>query len=454
VILPEILQIVKNQLRDNEKCFLVGGAVRDHLLGRNVKDFDFSTSSDPRSLARKIADVLHGNFYVMDEARRTSRVIFPIDKLNNGVIDVSALQGDLLEDLQGRDFTINAMAIDLQDSEKIIDPLKGGRDLQEKWLRLCNNSSFKNDPVRVIRAVRYAIDLGLRIEPNTTVALKESVDLLNRISLERKRDEFFKIIQHNNSFPAILLLQKFQILSKLNLGPTAEHLDQYRIYELFQKILSSPASERGTGFFIAATFLSAFTGMVGDLSSYFSRQNSACHTGFQLGKFALLASKGMIESSVDPGLLSVFSREEKDIVEKSILFEKTIYALLLSEDSLDHRNVYRLHVQIGQPMIDILMMCLAGIASKPAAELDQQEWLSVVTRAADLLDICFHHPEIIHPKPLVNGDEIISGFQIPPGPLIGLLLNGLKEEQAAGVITKHEDALNWLENQIRQVKAS
>ena len=138
----------------------MGGAVRDIVLERDIQDFDFSSDSDPRKLARKVADRLGGVFYVMDEKRFTTRVILKRTTESPLVMDFSFLQGTLDNDLQSRDFTINAMAIDVRTHERILDPLKGGRDLQERWLRLCNPLSLVDDPVRVIRAMRYATELG------------------------------------------------------------------------------------------------------------------------------------------------------------------------------------------------------------------------------------------------------------------------------------------------------
>ena len=238
IVLPEVVQVVSQILKENENCYLVGGAVRDIVLGRRIQDFDFATDIDPRRLARKVADRLDGSFFVMDDKRFTSRVILPQVDQSRVVMDFSALQGTLENDLHQRDFTINSMAIDIRQPDTIIDPLKGGRDLQEKWLRPCKSSSFLDDPIRVIRAVRYATELGLKIESQTTSLITNAIELLDHVSPERKRDELFKILDIPRSYAAILILQKLGILRTLHLEPPTEHLGGLRTFELIQEMLS------------------------------------------------------------------------------------------------------------------------------------------------------------------------------------------------------------------------
>ena len=122
------------------QVYLVGGAVRDILLNRNVHDLDFVIlEGDVLEISRQVADKLNAAYYPLDPVRRTARVITKSEE-GTQVLDFAAPRGIGLEsDLTGRDFTINAMAIDLSDPLVLVDPLHGARDLHEKILRTCSS---------------------------------------------------------------------------------------------------------------------------------------------------------------------------------------------------------------------------------------------------------------------------------------------------------------------------
>jgi len=203
----------------NARLYLVGGAVRDILLQKPGRDFDLVCDFDPRNIARPFANLQKGAYYLLDSQRNTCRVILYEQNGRRVFYDFARMQGDELEiDLSRRDFTINAMAIDLQSPKKIIDPLGGAADLKEKVLRACSDSSFADDPVRVIRAVRYAVALNLAIDPRTLDALKAAVPLLSRISRERTRDELLKVLDSGRPDVGLRLLSRLDILNEAQLG--------------------------------------------------------------------------------------------------------------------------------------------------------------------------------------------------------------------------------------------
>lgn len=445
--LSQLVKIVQQRLGEDEKCYLVGGAVRDQILYRKVQDYDFAVSGDPRAIARRVADQLKAAFFVMDSVRCTCRVILPKESADRQVMDFTSLQGDITSDLMGRDFTINAMAIDLTDPDRIIDPLKGGRDLHEKWLRPCSSASFIKDPVRIIRAARYAASLGLRIETTTTKLIESAVGLLDKVSLERQRDEFFKIVDSQNAITAVLLLEKYSILEKLGLYGGGGITNQLREFERFEAILSSSSKNKNAGFFSAASFQSIFYPFRNELSSHFETKNSNNHSRFQLDKFFLLIKKNPNSNLAVP-IMQVFSNEELDWIDRLFKNESTSYNLLTSSVGLENRDCYFYYKNAGQVGIDLIFIGLAKIVSKPAAELEQHRWLEILARAEKLIRVWFEHPEIARPVPFVNGNEIMEKFNLQPGPLIGELLEKIKENQATSIIHNRKDAFDWLQNNL------
>ena len=134
--------------------YLVGGVVRDAYLRRPTTDIDIAVDGDAVGLARRVADWLGGDIFVMDRERGVARVLATRadERLS---LDFARFRGHTLEqDLQDRDFTMNAMAVDLHgDLQVLIDPLGGLTDLRRKVLRCCSSRSFADDPVRMLRAV-------------------------------------------------------------------------------------------------------------------------------------------------------------------------------------------------------------------------------------------------------------------------------------------------------------
>ena len=124
--------------------------------------------------------------------------------------------------------------------------------------------------------------------------------------------------------------------------------------------------------------------------------------------------------------------------------------MLTGDDEISNREAYLYFREVGESGIDLILLALAKIASKPAAELDQENWLRTVNKAARLCEIWFEYPEISQPTPLLNGNEIMSELSLHPGPIVGQLLASLKEEQAAGEIVDRKNALVWLNQKYRQ----
>jgi len=170
----------------NHEVYLVGGSVRDAILGRTVRDLDLTLAADGLALGRKLADRLRCPFVPLDDTDRTGRVVLR----RRFTIDISSFKGDSLEaDLRKRDFTINAMAVRLADlldgRPSIIDPLGGAADLAARRLKAVSEASFRDDPLRVLRAFRLAGQFGLDITPRTQTWIAACDDDLRRVSGER-----------------------------------------------------------------------------------------------------------------------------------------------------------------------------------------------------------------------------------------------------------------------------
>ena len=205
---------VRKALPDQE-IYLVGGAVRDMLLNRISRDLDFALPSNGISTARKIANILKADFMSLDDERDTGRVIFTDSDGTRTFLDFAVYRGDNLEeDIRNRDFTINAIAFDLQ-AQTIHDPLNGSSDLRAKLIRACSTTSISDDPVRILRAIRQAAAFQFKIDLETRKSMKQFSDLLLNTSPERKRDEIFKILEGPKPDAAIRALEMLGVFPYL-----------------------------------------------------------------------------------------------------------------------------------------------------------------------------------------------------------------------------------------------
>lgn len=184
-------------LATGQPCYLVGGALRDFLLGRPTADFDFATPYDPTKLARLFATRIGGRWFMMDRARKQSRVVLK-GREGQYTYDFAPFRSDSLEgDLRLRDFTINALAVEISGditAEDLLDPLDARSDLNHSILRVCSVEAFKDDPLRLLRGIRLAALLKMDFDRKTYDLMAAETFGLDRVSAERIRNELSMIL--------------------------------------------------------------------------------------------------------------------------------------------------------------------------------------------------------------------------------------------------------------------
>lgn len=175
--------------------YVVGGCLRDLLLGREVNDVDITVAGDTEAFPRHFARECGGTVFWLDRERGHSRVVIKGGG-EPATFDFAPLRGkDIIADLALRDFTINALAVPLQGEPGLIDPLGGVADIRAQVVRHCSASAFRDDPLRLVRAFRFAATLGFRIESAALGAIPDLAPLVANVAGERIRDELFRILQ-------------------------------------------------------------------------------------------------------------------------------------------------------------------------------------------------------------------------------------------------------------------
>jgi len=209
------------------EIYVVGGAVRDHLMGKPISDWDFTTNATPEEMLAFLPDSYYNNTFgtvgvpVDNDERPYEVTTFRHEKGYTDSRHPDSLEwGTSLEgDLERRDFTINAMAIKLNGAKahEIIDPFNGQKDIKKKTVRAVGEAveRFREDALRMMRAIRIASELGFTIEEETFEAIKMHSSTIHRIAKERVREELFKTLASHNPYEGMMMLKNSALMDEV-----------------------------------------------------------------------------------------------------------------------------------------------------------------------------------------------------------------------------------------------
>ncbi len=226
---PEVIDISNTFVDDDFEIYVVGGAVRDLLMGRAVTDWDFTTNATPQEIQKLIPDSYYNNAYGTVGVKPKNIDFKPHEittfRSEQGYSDKrrpdSVTWGSsLTEDLERRDFTVNAIALRYaqgkQDYE-LVDPFGGQEDIKNKIIRAVGDplARFNEDALRMMRAIRIASELGFQIEEKTFDAIKMHAASIRQIAMERVRDEFLKTLGSPNPYEGVVMLRNSGLMSEI-----------------------------------------------------------------------------------------------------------------------------------------------------------------------------------------------------------------------------------------------
>lgn len=457
---PDAVLDLTDLLADSDQpVHIVGGAVRDAWFGAPLHDCDIVTPTGATRLARRIADMLNGDVYVMDAERDVARVMAetPQGRLS---IDVAAYRGpDLLTDLIERDFTVNAMAADVRDPFMLIDPLDGESDLTKKLIRRCTEHAITHDPIRALRAVRQSIQLNAHIEKETMRDIRAAAPRLYETSPERVRDEFIKILATARPHTALRVMLPLGLLAPVlpdvaalpeadrdRALATVEHIAAILIV-ISPRRTDNTAAAFGLGSFVVA--LDAFRRK---LQAHLDTEwaNERPHRAL-LHLAALLRAGAAGNAQVVSGAQSLtqymdqaaehlrLSNPERA---RLLTLLKANVDILTSAAPLDVLAQHRFWHTNGVGGVDAVLVGLAHTLAVAGVQLDQDHWVRTLERARLLFEAWFmRQAEVVAPPPVIDGNLLMSALQLKPGPIIRDLLDAIREGQVTGRVTDTESAL-------------
>lgn len=478
----------------NQEIYLVGGAVRDLLLNRSSRDFDFAVPSKGISFARRVANALHADFMALDSERDTGRVIVN-EAGARTYLDFATYRGNSLEeDLRARDFTINAIAFDLQ-GQTLIDPLNGASDLQSKLIRACSATSLQDDPIRILRAIRQAAAFGFKIQPETRKSMKQSAHLLSHVSPERLRDELFRILEGPKPGASLRALEMLGVLPHLlpelsalkGLQQPAPHIydaweHTLRVLAYLEDILSALAPG-----YNADDTNDLFTGLLTLRIGRF-REQFAAHFAESLNMdrsvraalfFAALyhdVEKPVTKSLDEAGRIRFFdhdilgaetassrgasfnlSNDEVErihkIVRNHMRFHFFTNRMEVDQKEPSRKAIYRFFRDSGEAAVDLVLLGLADLRGTYGHGLMQSTWVAALDVARILLENYWEkREETIAPPRLLDGNDLMYELDIEPGRIIGQLLEAIREGQATGKIESRKQALDFARQQLKDIQ--
>jgi len=488
---PLIKQIADLLPRIKE-IYLVGGAVRDSILQIKSKDLDFTLKGDALRIARKVANSLNGSYYRMDDEHQTGRVILIEDDGSRTIMDFSKFRGDDVEaDLNKRDFTINSMAINIHSPNELIDPLGGLADLQGKRLKMCSTNSFTDDPVRIYRAIRMAARYQLKIESDTKTTLKAAINLLDKPSIERLRDELFKILESPKPATSLIALDMLKALeftlpeiSQLkNVEAEYPHtmngwdhsLQTIRTLEEILILLDvgfMPDNESG-GNLISGLISHQFGRYRKNFNQHFSTTLSTERSILSLINFSALyhdIAKIELENITEDGKTRYPGHEETG----ASITKKRAQELRLSNSeaqriwSIVHHHgrirpfsredriptaldAYRFFLSADESGVDVILLSIADLIATYGSALPQDKIGAHIAVCRVLLEYYWETPEKINPPEIINGRVLMRKLRLTPGPLIGKLLSAIREAQVLEEISTEKDALKFSKAYIEDI---
>ncbi len=472
--LPPALRVAIDRAATDAPWYVVGGYVRDGLLGRAPADLDIVVAADAAVIARRIGNALGGSPFALGADHGVHRVTLraPVDGIDH--IDVSAPRGSIEHDLSLRDFTINAIAWQ-PGAGALVDPHDGSAACRERTLRLVSDRAVQDDPLRALRAVRLAAELGCRVESDTAAVIRRDAALLARSAGERQRDELARVLDTPVAMPMLRLADQLGLLDVLlpelipGKGCVQPKEHYYEVFDhnvetvgVLDSILHAPAP--ASAFAVRHHRLWDGLPEADEIRARLARQAGEGRT-----HRSLLKLTGLLHDVAKPqtrrmhdGRVRFFGHDEIGAGVATAIMERLRYtaretklvALLIADHlrpgqiaSPGHepsrRALYRFFRDLGEAVPDLLLLNLADHAAARGPEMSDEAWAGHVGYIRWILSRRSRDEDLVQPRRLITGHDLMRELGLPPGPLIGRLLDEISEAGAVGQVRTREQALDF-----------
>lgn len=429
-----IIEKIKPFIKNNE-AYLVGGYMRDSLMGKISKDRDITIkSSNLKELCLEIANKLNAAFVELDSENEIYRIVFGED-----YIDFARLINDNLDDdINRRDFTINSIMYDIN-NDKIVDKNNGVDDFKNKIIRTKNIKNLEDDPLRMLRAFRFQSMLGFRIDEPIIDFIKENSKKLKNVAPERIHQELVKVFEGDFLIQSLIDMDKTGLLEvifpcfiEIKKIPSNSH----HHLDLFHHLLETTNKIRINKWELK---LAAFLHDIAKPDCWTIEEDT--------GRHRFIGHDELGGKKVIPILKELkFSNKEIEYISKMIKYH--IYpSALVTQEGVTEKAIIRFIRKIETDTPDLIELARADrLSARGPAVTDE-----MVNNNLKNLDILLQKYNELSDKlkelpKLIDGNEIMKILNIKPSPLLGEIIDEIKELQFEGKINSKDDAINYILN--------
>ena len=424
---------MKNEFKKNKyQIYVVGGAVRDATLKKNVDNWDFTTNAIPDEIRKLFPDSFYNNIYGTVSIPQ-DKIIFEITPFRKESNYSDSRHPEKIEwaktveeDLSRRDFTINAIAYD---GKNIIDPYGGQKDLSNRLIKAVGDPDirFKEDALRLLRAVRFTSQLGFLIEDTTRDSIQKNAGLITKISWERIRDEFLKILAGDHPSEGILFLKNTGLLSYIlpevdvcfaipQKSPKRHHVYDVGTH-LVMALKHCPSSDPITRF---ATLIHD----IGKAKTFYKDEKTDLITFYNHE----VVGKKQAENIAERFKLS--NKQKDKLI--TLVAEHQYTVSETQTDKAIRRFIRSVTKEYLQDMLDLRTGDRIGSGAKPTSwrnELFKKRLEEVQKQPFQIKDL------------KIDGNDVMKLLKIKPGPKIGSILKKLFDKVSEGKIKNEKQAL-------------
>lgn len=431
------------RVKGKRRLYLVGGPIRDILLGRSPQDFDFAVEGSGFDFAQELARRVRGAFVPLDPTLDEARVVYR----RRLYLDFAGLGGRTIEeDLARRDFRINALALDLDHPSSLIDPYGGRKDLADRRIRSVSLNSLQLDPLRVLRGFRLAQELGFELDKEVLAQIPQV--RLDGIAAERIAYELLRIMENPRSYPYLELMNRVGVLSQLfpeaatlfkDLVLLGHSLNTYRAVE---EILVGPSffdrfKPEYENYLQALPHRRALLKLAGLLHDI-----SKPETGFETPKgdlhFYGHDSLGAQEVERIARRRLRLSRPQIEML-RSLVARHMHLHLLATSPVLTPRAIRRFFRLLGEEYFGVFILCYADGYATAGRTFHLEATIQ------EMMDLKRADEARVKVKRLVTGDDLIE-LGLKPGPVFRPILEELEELQLEGKIKTKEEGIRYLKD--------